>query len=148
MSHEAKLERVLPGTPEEVFDAYVTPEAQKQWFTILDPGLIVHNEVDLRVGGSWVSEWGFSPEAMFRETQVFEIIERPHRLVTASRGSDPEGNVIDTRVEITFRAVPGGTLMSIHQTGFRTAEERDFFADTAWVGFFDRIEAYLARRAS
>lgn len=147
MSHELKVERVLPGTPEEVFDAYVTPEAQAQWFTILDPGIIVHNEVDLRVGGSWVSEWGFAPDAMFRETQVFEIIDRPHRLVTSSRGSDPEGHVLATRVDITFGAVPGGTLMSIHQTGFRSVEERDFFADTAWVGFFDRIEAYLARRA-
>ena len=148
MSHEVKVERVLPGTPEEVFDAYVTPAAQEQWFTIFDPEMKVHNEVDLRVGGSWKSEWGFTADAMFRETQVFEVIERPHRLVTSSRGSDPEGNVLDTRVEITFQAVPGGTLMSIHQSGFRSVEERDFFADTAWVGFFDRIQAYLARRAA
>jgi uncharacterized protein YndB with AHSA1/START domain len=146
MSHELRVERVLPGTPEEVFDAYVTPAAQEQWFTILDPGMIVHNQVDLRVGGIWDSEWGFGPDEMFRETQTFEVIERPHRLVTSSRGSDPSGEVLETRVEITFRAVTGGTLMSIHQTGFRSVEERDFFADRAWVGFFDRIEAYLVRR--
>ena len=42
----------------------------------------------------------------------------------------------------------GETLMTIVQQGFPTAAERDFFADTAWIGFFDRLEAYFTARSA
>jgi len=42
----------------------------------------------------------------------------------------------------------GETLMTIVQQGFPTAEVRDFFADTAWIGFFDRLEAYFTARSA
>jgi uncharacterized protein YndB with AHSA1/START domain len=108
--------------------------------------MFVENEVDLRVGGKWVSSWGFSDDEMFHETQIFEVVERPHRLVSRSSGSDSEGNNLDTRVEVTFQDEGGKTLMTIAQTGFPDESTRDFFATTAWEGFFDRISAYLAAR--
>ena len=48
-----------------------------------------------------------------------------------------------TRVEVTFEAVAGGTLMTVVQTGFPTPELRDFFTTVAWVGALDRMDAYL-----
>jgi uncharacterized protein YndB with AHSA1/START domain len=144
MTHELRVERLIDASPEEVFDAYTDPEAQKIWFTILDEGMIVENEVDLRVGGKWVSAWGFSREEMFRETQTFEVIDRPHRLVTKSSGSSPDGATLETDVEITFREEGGKTLMTIFHSGFPDEEMRDFFANTAWNGFFDRLIAYFA----
>jgi uncharacterized protein YndB with AHSA1/START domain len=146
MSHELRAERLIDATPEEVFDAYTDPEQMKGWFTILDPGMIVENEIDLRVGGQWVSSWGFSEDEMFRETQTFEVVDRPHRLVSKSTGSDPEGHSQDTHVEITFQDEGGKTLMTIVQSGFVDEDTRDFFANTAWEGFFDRLSAYLAAR--
>ena len=146
MSYELRVERLIDALPEEVFDAYTDPEAQKIWFTILDEGMIVENEVDLRVGGKWVSAWGLSPDEMFRETQIFEVIDRPHRLVTKSSGGSPDGVTLDTDIEITFRAEGGKTLMTVVQSGFPSNEVRDFFADTAWNGFFDRINAYFAAK--
>jgi uncharacterized protein YndB with AHSA1/START domain len=148
MSYELRVERLIDASPEEVFDAYTDPEAQKIWFTILDEGMIVENEVDLRVGGKWVSTWGLSPEEMFRETQIFEIIDRPHRLVTKSSGSSPDGVTMDTDIEITFRAEGGKTLMTVVQSGFPSEDVRDFFADTAWNGAFDRLNAYFAAKAA
>jgi uncharacterized protein YndB with AHSA1/START domain len=148
MSHELRVERLIDASPEDVFDAYVSPEAQKAWFTIFDPEMIVENQVDLRVGGRWVSAWGFSADELFRETQVFEVIDRPHRLVTTSAGSEPGGETLATRIEITFQAKDGKTLMTIVQQGFPTADARDFFADTAWIGFFDRLEAYFAAKSA
>jgi len=148
MSYELRVERLIDASPEEVFDAYTDPEAQKIWFTILDEGMMVENEVDLRVGGTWVSAWGFSPDEMFRETQTFEVIDRPHRLVTKSTGSSPDGSSLDTHIEITFREEGGKTLMSVSQTGFPTEDMRDFFADTAWIGFFDRFNAYFVVKAA
>jgi uncharacterized protein YndB with AHSA1/START domain len=147
MSYELKVERLIDAPLEEVFDAYIDPEAHKVWFTIFDPGMNVETEVDLRVGGKWVSRWGFSPSAMFWETQTFEVIDRPHRLVTRSTGGSPDGLSLDTKVEITFTDEGGKTRMTVVQTGFPEAEVRDFFANTAWIGFFDRFAAYFEARA-
>jgi uncharacterized protein YndB with AHSA1/START domain len=142
---ELKLSRLLPATPDEVFDAYTDPEKQKIWFSILDeePG-IVRIEIDLRVGGTQTAAWGPDEDNLFHETQTFLEIDRPHRLVTESIGSDPGGTMqMTTRVEITFEEADGGTQMTVVQSGFPALEVRDFFRQQVWVGAFDRIEAYL-----
>jgi len=141
-----RMSRQLPATPEEVFDAYTDAEKQKIWFSILDeePG-IVEIEVDLRVGGTQTAVWGPDSDTRLRETQTFLEIDRPHRLVTDSSGSDPSGDTMTTHVVVTFEPNDGGTLMTVEQTGFPTPEVRDFFETMAWVGAFDRIEAYLTR---
>lgn len=144
MTLDMRMTRLLPATPEQVFDAYTDAEKQKVWFSILDeqPG-IVEIEVDLRVGGKQTAVWGPSPDQLFRETQTFLEIERPHRLVTESTGSSPDGMVMTTRIEITFEEQDGGTLMTVLQSGFPVPEVRDFFTSEVWVGALDRIEAYL-----
>lgn len=143
---ELRTTRVLPATPEEVFDAYTDQEKQTIWFSILDttPG-IVEITVDLRVGGRQTAVWGRDADSLFRETQTFLVIDRPHRLVTESSGSSPDGMTMTTHIEVTFEAVDGGTLMSVVQTGFPSVEVRDFFAEHAWNGAFDRIAAFLVR---
>ena len=143
---ELRMTRILPATPEQVFDAYTDAEKQTIWFSILDeePG-IVEIEVDLRVGGQQTAVWGPDRDTLFRETQTFLVIDRPHRLVTESTGSSPDGMTMTTHIEITFEPHGAGTLMSVVQTGFPTVEVRDFFAEHAWVGALDRIEAYLVR---
>ncbi|XVV09631.1 SRPBCC family protein [Actinoplanes sp. CA-131856] len=148
MTLDMRVTRQLPATPEEVFDAYTDAEKQKIWFTILDeqPG-IVEIEVDLRVGGQQTAVWGPSPDVLFRETQTFVEIDRPHRLVTDSVGSSPDGTTMATRIEITFEARDGGTLMTVVQSGFPVPEVRDFFVGEVWAGAFDRIAAFLKATA-
>ena len=148
MTLDMRMTRQLPATPDEVFDAYTDAEQQKIWFSILDerPG-IVEIGVDLRVGGRQTAVWGPDPDTLFRETQTFLEIDRPHRLVTESQGSSPDGMTMTTRIEITFEAQDGGTLMTVVQSGFPVPEVRDFFVAEVWAGAFDRIEAYLTRRA-
>jgi uncharacterized protein YndB with AHSA1/START domain len=143
---ELRLTRVLPATPEEVFDAYTDAEKQKIWFSILDetPG-IVEITTDLRVGGQQTAVWGADETSLFRETQTFLEIDRPNRLVTDSVGSEPEGSTMSTRIVITFEAQGDSTLVTVVQSGFPTPELRDFFEIMAWVGAFDRIEAFLTR---
>ncbi|MEV0153351.1 SRPBCC domain-containing protein [Micromonospora sp. NPDC050686] len=146
MTLDLRVTRQLPATPAEVFEAYTDAEKQKIWFSILDeqPG-IVEIDVDLRVGGQQTAVWGPSRDMLFRETQTFLEIDRPHRLVTESTGSTPDGMTMTTRIEVTFEATDGGTLMTVVQSGFPTPEIRDFFATEVMVGAFDRIEAYLVR---
>ncbi|MDR6905762.1 uncharacterized protein YndB with AHSA1/START domain [Agromyces sp. 3263] len=142
-----RMTRQLPATPEEVFDAYTDAEQQKIWFSILDeePG-IVEIEVDLRVGGTQKAVWGPDRDTLFTEVQTFLEIDRPRRLVTESTGNDPSGQTMTTHIVVTFEPHDGGTLVTVEQTGFPTPEMRDFFETMAWVGAFDRIEAYLTRR--
>lgn len=144
---QLRMTRLLPATPEEVFDAYTDAEKQKIWFSILDekPG-IVEIEVDLRIGGQQTAVWGPDRDSLFRETQTFVAIDRPHRLVTESTGSSPDGMTMTTTIEITFEEHDKGTLVTVVQSGFPTVEVRDFFAQDVWVGALDRIEAYLLRR--
>ena len=146
---ELRMTRFLPATPDEVFDAYTDAEKQKIWFSILDekPG-IVEIEVDLRVGGQQTAVWGPDADTLFRETQTFLEIDRPHRLVTESSGSSPDGMTMTTRIELTFEAQGGGCLVTVVQSGFPMVEVRDFFAGDVWVGAFARIEAYLVREAA
>ena len=143
-----RMTRQLPATPEEVFDAYTDAEQQKIWFSILDeePG-IVEIEVDLRVGGRQTSVWGPDRDTLFRETQTFLEIDRPHRLVTESTGTSPDGMTMTTRIEITFEEKDGGTLMTVQQSGFPVPEVRDFFVAEVWSGALDRVEAYLKQHA-
>jgi len=145
-SLDLRMTRVLPATPEQVFDAYTDAEKQKIWFSILDeePG-VVEIEVDLRVGGQQTAVWGPDRDTLFRETQTFLVIDRPHRLVTESTGTSPDGMTMTTTVDVTFEAVDGGTLMTVVQSGFPAVEVRDFFTQEVWVGAFDRIEAFLVR---
>ncbi|NPD04878.1 SRPBCC domain-containing protein [Nocardioides sp. zg-1308] len=146
---DLRTSRHLPATPEEVFDAYTDAEKQKAWFTILDdePGY-VDISVDLRVGGQQVAAWGPSEDVVFRETQTFVEIDRPHRLVTDSVGRTPEGEEMATRITVTFEPDGDGTLMSVHQAGFPVPEVRDFFGAEVWNGAFARIAAYLDRTGS
>jgi uncharacterized protein YndB with AHSA1/START domain len=152
MTYELRVERVLNATAEEVFDAYTDAEAQKVWFRLGPDGpddSIVEITNDLRVGGEYNAAWGDSPDRLFRERGVYQVIDRPRRLLMASTGWTPDGESLDTTVEVTFEDVGGGkSRMVVVQRGFPTPEVRDFFATTAWIGLFERMERYLALPAS
>ncbi|SFS17044.1 Uncharacterized conserved protein YndB, AHSA1/START domain [Microbacterium sp. cf046] len=141
---ELRISRVIPASPDEVFDAYTDAEKQKIWFSILDerPG-IVEIEVDLRIGGTQTAVWGPDVDTLFRETQTFLEIDRPRRLVTESTGTSPDGMTMTTRIAIDFAAEGDGTRMTIVQTGFPMPEIRDFFVDEVWNGALARLTAYV-----
>jgi uncharacterized protein YndB with AHSA1/START domain len=148
MTYDLKVERLIDASPAQVFDAYTDPKAQRVWFTILNKDMTVESEVDLRVGGKSVITWGFSPKEMFRETNIFEVVDPPHRLVSKSSYTSPDGSILETHVEITFREAGGKTLMTVVQSGFVDEGLRDFLADKAWIGAFDRLNAYFAAKVA
>ncbi|GAA1516383.1 hypothetical protein GCM10009677_57120 [Sphaerisporangium rubeum] len=146
MSHQLTVERLFDHPPEAVFDAFTDAEAQKVWFTIDANGHPAHGfveaECDPRVGGEWVLAWG-DPDKPFRERNVFQVVDRPRRLVMSSTGWTPDGDRLDTTIEIQFEDMDGKTRMVVTQSGLRTVEERDFFTHEVWSGAFDRVGAYL-----
>jgi uncharacterized protein YndB with AHSA1/START domain len=118
MRLDVEFARLIDATPEEVFDAFTDPEGQEAFYGQDDPGWIVRSECDLRVGGVWTVAFGPSPRELYRHRHVFEVIERPHRLVLASTETRLDGSSFHTQLEFTFEAREGKTLMTMTQRAF------------------------------
>jgi uncharacterized protein YndB with AHSA1/START domain len=125
MSFDGEFARLIDATPEEVFDAFTSAEGQEAFYGKDDPGWIVRSQCDLRVGGVWTVAFGPSPGELYRHRHVFEVIERPHRLILASSETRLDGSSFHTQLEFTFRAQQGKTLMTMTQRGFPTSELRE-----------------------
>ncbi len=145
-----QLRRELHATEEAVFDALVNPDKQKVWLSPPGAGGAVETTVDLRVGGTWESRFRPNHLTEVHDVQTYVVIDRPHHLVTdLVSESTAEGRPMPTlhsRVDITLDPTVWGTLMTVEQNGFPSAEVRDFFEAVVWPGGFDRIESFLTSR--
>jgi len=146
MSHDLTVERWFDAAPEDVFDAYTDPAAQREWYED-EPGWVVEAECDLRVGGRWIVAFGPLGSEPYRETNVFEEVDRPRRLVYTSTVTMPDGSSFDTGMEVTFQEQDGRTRMTIVHTGFPSAELRDDH-QSGWPGFLDRLERVVDARVA
>jgi uncharacterized protein YndB with AHSA1/START domain len=146
LSHDLRLERVYDAAPEDVFDAFTDPDAQKELYADA-PDWIVEAECDLRVGGRWTIAFGPPGGTPARETNVFEVVDRPRRLVYTSTMTMPDGSNVDTRMQVTFQEEGGRTRLTIVQSGFSTPGLRDEFAG-GWAGILDGLGRVVAARAA
>jgi uncharacterized protein YndB with AHSA1/START domain len=146
VSHDLRLERVYDAAPEVVFDAFTDPDAQKELYADA-PDWIVDAECDLRVGGRWSIAFGPPGSAPARETNVFQVVDRPRRLVYASTMTMPDGSTVDTGMEVVFQPEDGGTRLMITQRGFPTPRLRDEFAG-GWASILDGLGRVVAARVA
>jgi uncharacterized protein YndB with AHSA1/START domain len=146
VSHDLRLERVLHAPPEVVFDAFVDPAAQHALYADA-PDWVVESECDLRVGGRWTVTFGPPGRTPARESNVFEEIERPRRLVYRSTMVLPAGSSLETHLEVTFEPDGARTRMTVVQSGFPTAELRDEF-QSGWTSILAALGRVAATRAA
>jgi uncharacterized protein YndB with AHSA1/START domain len=146
LSHDLRLERTYDAAPEVVFDAFTDPEAQQELYADA-PDWIVEAECEFRVGGRWTIVFGPPGATPARETNVFQVVDRPRRLVFASTMTMPDGSSIDTLTEVTFQQEHGRTRMTILQRGFPTAERRDEFAG-GWPSILDKLGQVVATKVA
>ncbi|MFL5911041.1 MAG: SRPBCC domain-containing protein [Gaiellaceae bacterium] len=125
MSHELEFERLLDASPEVVFDAFTEPDGQAAFYRQPGPGWIVRSECDLRVGGVWTVEFGPSEDRIYRHRHVFQVIDRPRRLLMTTTETRLDGSSFDTEMELVFEEQEGRTLLRMFHRGFPTAELRD-----------------------
>jgi uncharacterized protein YndB with AHSA1/START domain len=125
MTDELRVERVIDAPPDVVFEAFTTPAGQVAFYGTDDPGWIVQSQCDLRVGGRWTVTFGPSPDRLYRHRSVFEVIERPRRIVLATTEFHPDRPSFDFTIEFTFEERDGQTLMTAIQSGFPTSALRD-----------------------
>jgi uncharacterized protein YndB with AHSA1/START domain len=125
VTDELRLERVIDAAPGVVFDAFTTRRGQEAFYGTDDPGWIVESECDLREGGLWTVTFGPSRDHLYQHRSVFEVIDRPRRLVLATTEHRPDRPSFEFSVEFTFEAQDGRTLMTMVQSGFPTADLRE-----------------------
>lgn len=125
MSHELEFERLIDAKPEFVFDAFTEPGGQEAFYRGPAPGWIVRSECDLRVGGVWAIEFGPSEDQLYRHRHVFEVIDRPRRLLMTTTETRLDGSSFDTEMEFVFEERKDKTLLRLSHRGFPTTELRD-----------------------
>lgn len=75
MSQQLHYERLIPATPERVFDLFTSAAGQREFYGNDLPGWIVNSRCELRVEGLWEITFGLSDD-LYRHQHVFEAIER------------------------------------------------------------------------
>ncbi|MDE2227991.1 MAG: SRPBCC domain-containing protein [Alphaproteobacteria bacterium] len=141
-----ELTHRFDGSPERVFDAWVT----KDWCEWLGPATVSKCEVvtmDPRVGGRYHVRMHM-PDRVHDATGEYRELDRPRRLVMTFDGNKAQfGGNFSTLLTITFRPDGKGTLMTLRQEGLQRGEMADGF-NQGWAGAgnsFDRLAALLAR---
>ena len=125
MSRELRFERLIAAPPERVFDAFTSPEGQREFYGKDDPGWIVDSVCEPRVGGAWSIAFGASPDELYRHHHVFEEIDRPHRIRLATTETRLDGSTLTFSTVFAFEARDRATVMTMTQAGFPTDALRD-----------------------
>ena len=146
MSLDLRFERQIAAAPERVFDAFTDPAGQRDFYGKDEAGWVVDSRCDLRVGGVWSIAFGPSRDALYHHRHIFEVIDRPRRLVMASTETRLDGSSFETTIEFTFEPRDGGTLMTMVHSGFPTEELRDEHT-RGLPHAFDRLERSLSGRS-
>ncbi len=125
MSQDVTVARLIDAGPEHVFDAFTKPDGQEAFYGQDEPGWIVRSQCDMRVGGEWTVDFGPSTRELYRHRHVFEVIDRPRRLLTSTIETRLDGSTLRFETEFTFEARGKKTLMTMTQRGLPTAQLRE-----------------------
>ncbi|BBY63346.1 SRPBCC family protein [Mycolicibacterium helvum] len=135
------VQRVMPATPEVVFDEWLDPEALREWMCP-HPVRVVEVAVETRVGGTVRFDVENSGARVLISGQ-FLAIERPRLLRFTWSNSDWEDPTQASVVNVTFEPVGSEeTLMSIEHSLLPPAEFESFH--TGWIATFDQLAGKLA----
>jgi uncharacterized protein YndB with AHSA1/START domain len=142
LTDDLRYERIVQAPPNVVFDALTGAGGQIAFYGQDDPGWIVRSECELRIGGAWTVAFGPSPERLYRHRHVFEVIDRPRRLLLSTTEMRLDGSTLRFETEFTFDGHEAGTLMRMIQRGIPTDELRAEHARGV-PNAFDRLERLI-----
>jgi len=125
MTYELRFERLINAERGLVFDLFTEQAGQVAFYQQSEATWIVRSECELRVGGVWRIEFGPSEDEIYRHRHVFQVVDRPHRLLMSTTEIRPDGFSFDTETEIRFDEQGTQTLMTVRQSGFLTEQLRD-----------------------
>lgn len=137
-----RVRRLMPATPELVFDQWLDPESLREWMCPR-PAHCVEVLVEPRVGGLVRFDVDDSGTSVLTTGQ-FLVIERPHLLRFTWSNSNWNDPTVVSIVNVEFEpAGDGQTMMSIEHSLLPPAEFDSFHS--GWTLTFAQLGAHLAR---
>jgi uncharacterized protein YndB with AHSA1/START domain len=145
--HSVRVTRVIRASRERLFDAWLNPEIRRQWWLTAHGEGPTVCEIDAQVGGRYrlhqIGGGCESPEQdenyeWIMEGEFLEIVP-PERLVFTWNVNHVDEPVVDQRVTVEFRAVPGGTEITITHEGILSAAMQAG-TDAGWSKLLELLE--------
>jgi uncharacterized protein YndB with AHSA1/START domain len=138
-----EIRRVFETSPEAMFDAWFTREQWQAWIgpegcqcevPVLEP----------KVGGRYSIKMNLSDGRVIPVEGVFKIVDRPSstKVGTLAFTWGWALSKGDTLVRLSFRAVAGGTELTLIHEGLPTQADRDDHAK-GWNSVFNKLARYV-----
>lgn len=137
-----RLTRRLPDDPQSVFRAFTDADALRQWWGPRD-FRIETIDFPARVGATYRVTLAAPDGSHWAHEGTFVEVEPPRRLVYTWSWTEGPMSDAETLVELTFDAVPGGTLVTVVHSGFTRDVECDAHA-TGWTDTFERVSRWFS----
>lgn len=134
--------RTIRASPEWLFDAWTEARHVERWW---GPAGVecVGATIDLRVGGAYRIGNRFPDGRVVWIAGVFELIERPHRLVYTWRLESPHAGERSERVTVRFE--PSGDDTEVVVVHERIGDEASRHGHEAgWVACLDGLAEFAA----
>lgn len=121
-----RIERRFDATPEEVFDAWTSPEVLRRWWAVHPDGSTPVAEVDLRVGGRYRLMMEQPDGTKHTVGGEYREVNRPNRLVYSWRWELDSGEPgHESVVTVSFNADGERTRLVLEHTELESADSRD-----------------------
>jgi uncharacterized protein YndB with AHSA1/START domain len=141
------VRRLIPASVARVFDAWTEPEALRRWWGPR-PVMCCEATIDLRVGGAYRIGNLLPSGKVVWIAGVFELIERPHRLVYSWHlESDQRPSNERSRVTVRFEAHGDATEVIIVHERIESEEVRADH-EQGWNGCLDGLQRLFAQGES
>jgi uncharacterized protein YndB with AHSA1/START domain len=128
-----ELELLLPGTPEQVWQAIATGDGYSAWFT--------RASIEERVGGAMVFDFGGGAESRGTVTRW----EPPLRFAYEERDWSGEAPPLATEIVVTSRSGGKCLVRMVHSLFTRRDDWDDEMEgfEAGWPGYFEILRLYL-----
>lgn len=134
-----RIVRTLDAVIENVFDAWVQPEALTRWFAPSDAFTTEVHELDPRPKGRYRISMTEPDGKTHTVNGIYEIVDRPSKLVF-SWAWESEISSHRSTVAINLKRKGGQTELTLIHSGFETAESAKHH-EQGWYGCLGRLAA-------
>jgi uncharacterized protein YndB with AHSA1/START domain len=137
------ISRVIRTSPEELFDAWTDPLLLLKWWGP-EGTTIPDYTFEVRVGGAWKTTMMNAAGDPLVCSGVYTVLDRPRRLGLTWGWLKPDGTRgHETAIDVTFEKAAGGTLMTLTQKTFQSAEQSGFH-NQGWASSFNKLVQLFA----
>jgi len=136
------LRRTYAAPIQRVFQAWIDVNDLIRWFTPNPQWPARVRDLDVRVGGGFVAEFGPPGESPWVERSQYREIDPPDRLVLLGHMTRDGAHVAITRCEIRLVDLGGSTELTLTESG----SSPELLEDRAggWGGTLDNLAALFA----